>query len=1440
MWRAILMFLSAISFALSGQTLSDTFNNAPDYSNDWHIGYNNGGTSLTYTTGDMLLHASNSVPYPPGSSIALFSNLTFSGDVDVSFELDHQGYGQTKVGLFGTSGVNPLVFFDLDTDDEACLFMSVPGQPTQMRCPSSQFMNRWLTLHIKLTGNSVSFFADSVLLATIPYSSPAASYLVGFGASSVPWKSGDNDTSFRRVTASSAANSLSDAVLDFSITANPNGLWSYGFASSLGGTFSVHETAQPNYVPGIDRWATPSIDPVLGVAKNTTASPIGGTPATFTYPPDMLQMHPAFDGTYEIVRWTAPTSGTFLFQGEFAGLDIVTSVADTDVHILRNLTTDLLPTTVLHGLGTQQTFSLTRTVSTGDTFDFAVGKGPSGFHQNDSTGLKVTISKVAGVSTGTINVTTNLNAASFTITEITGLPTYTGGGTFFTRSNAPAGVYAIAYGSVAGFTTPAGQTLTLAAGGSISFSGVYSPSSQLGGGGTISQAGFSSEPVNTSTGNYYASHTDLQIPGKGLSFVFTRYYNSLDTYSGPLGVGWTDSYNLILKQVGGQVVIKEADGHEDVFNVAGGGNYSPQTAGLFDSLKMNADGSFTLMRKNQTKVNFSSLGQLQSIVDRNGNTQTFGYSGGDLVTITDSSGRVYSLSYDGSNRLLTLTDPLGRTLHYSYDGAGNLISFQDALRGTTQYAYDSSHRMTTGIDSRGNTYLQNAFDALGRVTQQKNARGFATTFAYDTPATGTTTITDPLGNATKHVHDASLRLIQIIDALGGITSYTYSANNLKLSTTDQLGHTQSFAYDVNGNLTGATDANSKTTQFAYDGTNNLLQITDRLGRITHFNYDAKGNLLSVLDPASNPSAFSYDSTGQIITAKNARNFTTSFSYDSAGDLIRTTDPLSGNIQIAYDAVGRLLNVKNQLGNTATRAYDADNRLTSVADPLGDTTQFSYDANGNLTQLTDANGKITRYAYDSTNKLRQVIDAIGGATNYGYDGNTDLTAVTDAKSHTTNYAYDALRRLKATADPLGHQKRYGYDGIGNVTSTIDGNSKTNSFSYDTLNRLISMALSDGKSVSYTYDLVGNRLNMTDWHGTTQYVSDVLNRATSVTTPDGKTVGYAYDAVGNRAILTYPNGNRVQYQYDALNRLAQATDWNGNLTTYTYDTAGNLTGMNQPNRTFSAYSYDAANRLLQVTNSSTSQVLSSFGYRLDKVGNRLQVISSKGNITSYGYDDLYRLISWANPSGHGTNYTYDGVGNRLSVAAPNGTTSYTYDAADEMLTAGSASFAYDGNGSLILKTVGAVNISYAWDALNRLIAVTGGNTNTQYGYDGDGNRVQQQAGGGTYQYLNDVVASLQVVLNEAGPDGTIDYAHGLSLISESIEQKRNFYQFDGLGSVATVTNEAGAPQSNYGYDPWGQPGVPNDPPIGLDVLGTKNKYRFTGEALDPNDALLFLRD
>jgi RHS repeat-associated protein len=91
----------------------------------------------------------------------------------------------------------------------------------------------------------------------------------------------------------------------------------------------------------------------------------------------------------------------------------------------------------------------------------------------------------------------------------------------------------------------------------------------------------------------------------------------------------------------------------------------------------------------------------------------------------------------------------------------------------------------------------------------------------------------------------------------------------------------------------------------------------------------------------------------------------------------------------------------------------------------------------------------------------------------------------------------------------------------------------------------------------------------------------------------------------------------------------------------------------------------------------------------------------------------------------------------------------------------------------------------------------------------------------------------VLNENGPDGNIDFQYGLSLLSGSSPTLEQFYQTDGMGSTADVTDGTDSLKASYTYDPWGKLLNPIDP------LGTKDKFKFTGEALDPQTGLYYLR-
>jgi RHS repeat-associated protein len=976
-------------------------------------------------------------------------------------------------------------------------------------------------------------------------------------------------------------------------------------------------------------------------------------------------------------------------------------------------------------------------------------------------------------------------------------------------------------------------------------------------------SGSASEPVNTATGNYYLQRTDLALPGRGTPVVFTRTYNSQDPYSGPLGVGWTHTYNVSLVEgTDGVVTVKHADGREERYAPQGGGQYICETPGIFSVLQKNSDGSFVLTFKNLSQYRFGQAGSLTAIVDRNANVVTLSYGGdGNLRTITDTVGRSVALTYDGSNRIVQLMDPIGRIVRYAYDTQGDLTSATDPAGGVMTFAYDASHRMVEIRDQRGNVLVANTYDQSGRVVAQANGRGLITAFAYGTPRAEDTSITDPRGQTTIHTHDTDRRLLYVTDSDGGVLGFGYDANNNRTRITDQNGHTTSFAYDGRGNVTTIADALGRQIRLTYDSQNNLTTVTNARGATTRFTYDTRGNLIALQNALGQVTSFSYDSVGQLIRRTDARGNATQFGYDARGSLTRITDALSGATTLAYDGIGRLTALIDPLGRTVASTHDLLSRLVQVKDPLGNVTRFTYDPVGNLTELQDAKGSKTRYGYDEVSNLTTVTDAIGSITRYAYDANNNRIEVTNAKGNRSSYVFDALNRLAESIDPLGHRTQYEHDAVGNVVAVTNPNGVTNAFGYDAGNRLLAITYGDGTSVHYSYDENGNRVGMTDSRGVATYQYDALDRVIFVTDSSGS-VRYAYDEAGNRTTLTYPDGKLVTYSYDALNRQEQVSDRAGRVIRYRYDAASNLVQILYPNGRGITYQYDAANRLQQVAHRLGAVLTARFAYILDPVGNRLRVTRdlalsplplSVTSVFDYNYDALSQLTAFEEIVGNlrlrRTEYAYDAVGNRQSVKefsflrgnpVLRRTTLSSYDAADRLLQAGDVAYTHDANGNRLTELGSDRNISYRYDAADRLVGVGRGIAKIAYSYDGDGNKAGRSLDEGSEvkrtEFTSDITGALPVTIRETGTEGTRSYVYGLSLVEEELAASPGFvvpffYHADGLGSTIALTDMTGKPAAGYQYDPWGNPEI--------SLGNAPNRFLFTGEERDAASGLYYLR-
>lgn len=400
--------------------------------------------------------------------------------------------------------------------------------------------------------------------------------------------------------------------------------------------------------------------------------------------------------------------------------------------------------------------------------------------------------------------------------------------------------------------------------------------------------------------------------------------------------------------------------------------------------------------------------------------------------------------------------------------------------------------------------------------------------------------------------------------------------------------------------------------------------------------------------------------------------------------------------------------------------------------------------------------------------------------------------------------------------------------------------------------------DGRTISYIYDEPGNLSKIIDSSiGSIAFQYDLLDRLTKVIFPDGRILSYGYDPAGNRIKTTYPNGEVIYYRYNKNNLLTEIItgSWK---TRFGYDKAGRLIKKILPNGITVAYTYNSAGGLISliITNSNNSTLLS-FSYKLDAVGNYLEI--NKKSETSnqkinFTYDPLYRLIKVKYPDGGKVKYKYDALGNRLSVKGHSTNnnkgllpkyiantlffgwkkTDYTYDSMNILIKSSDAEFKYNSNGSLAEKKVGNKTTRYRYDCENRLVKIEyPDGTYSQYTYDALGRRISKRYPDGTTIYYIYDGNNLIQEINDKG-QVVASYVYGLRIdqpISMTQNGKTYYYLYDHLGSVIALTDETGKVVVEYEYDTWGN--------ITKDDGDIPNHFRFTGREWDEESGFYYYR-
>jgi RHS repeat-associated protein len=261
--------------------------------------------------------------------------------------------------------------------------------------------------------------------------------------------------------------------------------------------------------------------------------------------------------------------------------------------------------------------------------------------------------------------------------------------------------------------------------------------------------------------------------------------------------------------------------------------------------------------------------------------------------------------YDAVGRVTSKSQTVGtvaKTVGYGYTN-GNLTSLTTPSGQVVVYGYNSNGQVTS-ITVNGTTLLSSvSYEPFGPIKGWTWGNGTAMSRTFDTD--GKVTAIASGGSNKTYAFDDAFRITGITDTVTSANSYAYGFDSLdRLTSAVKTGTTRGWTYDANGNRLSETGA-SPSTYTISSSNNRVSSIAGAVSRT--YTYDAAGNTLTY----SNITA-TYNNRGRMKTLKKGST-TANFTYNALGELVKRTGGTPGTVHYVYDEAGHLLGEYNSTG-----------------------------------------------------------------------------------------------------------------------------------------------------------------------------------------------------------------------------------------------------------------------------------------------------------------------------------------------------------------------------------------------------------------------------------------------------------------------------------------------------------------------------------------------